>query len=64
MLIPKLDAVKFLYGDSPNGNFSAYLPETIRGSPYGNGDPHMVIITIWGFFPQSPNRNDPRMVMG
>ena len=33
MLLPKLLAVKFPYGDSPNGNFSAYLPETIRGVP-------------------------------
>ena len=33
MLLPKLLAVKFPYGDSPNGNFSAYLPETIRGFP-------------------------------
>ena len=36
MLIPKLDAVKFPYGESPNGNFLASLPVSIRGSPYGN----------------------------
>jgi len=58
MLIPKLVAQIFPYGESPNGNFFASLPDSIWGSPYGNGDPHMVIITIWGFFLGSPNGNE------
>jgi hypothetical protein len=55
MLIPKLEQTLFLYGEFPYGSFLVSLPISIRGSPYGNGDPLMVNIPIWGFLPQSPN---------
>ena len=55
MLVPKLEQTLFRNGESPYGNFFVSLPISIRRSPYGNGDPLMVNIPIWGFLPWSPN---------